>query len=493
MVVGISGSTGLAVVRALAHAGVKAAGAALRRPLRVSPPGWPPAAACPDWRGDPGGFLDFLLAAEPRLNEDGGRPRCSSADDSALGVVWEARERLAKAGLLPAFSFVARRTSHRQAGAVAGGEAAGVDIPGPTGATPASSPNAPATSVPLLVKPAVSHDGVKAIGARRCAAPTPASCAARSSAPRASSALVQDFVPGGDDQLYTAGVFRGGGRVLVFTGRKLKQHPPTLGIARLSEALEVPEIVAGSVRLCAELGYEGVAQVEYKRDARDGAYRLMEVNFRPWTWIGLATACGVPLVAAAHAWALGGTSDAGRRSPRRTAAGRWPGSRAASSPGLAGAELLSRRTLDLGRARGEPHACAGSRARERPRALAVASPQGRGLLLAPRPGALPARRDGAVRPSAAGAWPSRRDRQAPGRPRRAAAGVRAQRGRAPGAGAPRARAARRSSACRPATASSCWRRTPTTRRSCAARPWRRRRGAVTPCASWRSPRVRRPT
>lgn len=312
VVVGMSGSTGLAIVRALAAAGVES----LVLHDDDTTPGFATRLAtcrrCPDWRTSADEFLDFLLAAGRGLNEDGGKASLFVADDSALGVVWGARGPLRDAGLLPAFSFahspaevLDKREQARAALAV------GVDAPwteyGDAGELAARAND---FTYPLLVKPAVSHEGVKALGAKALSCADAAELRAALERTKDFTVLVQDFVPGGDDQLYTAGVFRGGGRALVFTGRKLKQHPPTLGIARLSEALEVPEIVAGSVRLCRELGYEGVAQVEYKRDARDGVYRLMEVNFRPWTWIGLATACGVPLIAAAHRWALGQEHEA---------------------------------------------------------------------------------------------------------------------------------------------------------------------------------------
>lgn len=117
--------------------------------------------------------------------------------------------------------------------------------------------------------------------------------------------LLQEYVPGGDDELCTAGVFVCEGGHLAFTGRKVKQHPPGLGIASLAETVDEPGLIPGSVALLRELGHEGVSQVEYKRDHRDGSYRLMEANFRPWTWIGLATACCTNLPLAAHRWALG--------------------------------------------------------------------------------------------------------------------------------------------------------------------------------------------
>ena len=305
VVVGMSGATGLGVVRALAHAGVvchavhsdaKAPGLFSRLAR---------AHLSPDWRADREAFLSSLLALAS--DELGGEAASLFVtDDAAIEVVWSAADRLRAAGLRPAFSFsgapaeaLDKRTQMSAAAR------AGVDHPaGEWGAAQVLLDRVDSFRYPVIVKPALSHVGVRQIGAKALPCATAAELVEALERTRGLDVLVQEFVPGGDDQLYTCGVFRGAGRALVFTGRKLKQHPPVLGISRLSEAVAVPEIVPGSVRLLDELGYQGVAQVEYKRDARDGVYRLMEVNVRPWTWIGLAEPCGVNLPLAAHEWAL---------------------------------------------------------------------------------------------------------------------------------------------------------------------------------------------
>jgi hypothetical protein len=45
--------------------------------------------------------------------------------------------------------------------------------------------------------------------------------------------------------------------------------------------------------------------VELKRDARDGRFKLMEINPRLWQWHGLAAACGVDLPRIAYADLVG--------------------------------------------------------------------------------------------------------------------------------------------------------------------------------------------
>ena len=128
--------------------------------------------------------------------------------------------------------------------------------------------------------------------------------------------MLQDIVPGGDEELYTLGSYLDArSRPLAqFTGHKLRQHPPRFGHVSMAASLWVPELAEAGLRLLHELGYHGVSQVEFKRDPRDGRYRLMEVNARHWMWHSLATACGVNLSLAAYRDAIGDPYVARRQS-----------------------------------------------------------------------------------------------------------------------------------------------------------------------------------
>ena len=119
--------------------------------------------------------------------------------------------------------------------------------------------------------------------------------------------MLQDIVPGGDEELYTLGSYLDAqSRPLAqFTGHKLRQHPPRFGHVSMAVSRWVPELAKAGLRLLHELGYHGVSQVEFKRDPRDGSFRLMEVNARHWMWHSLATACGVNLSLAAYRDAIG--------------------------------------------------------------------------------------------------------------------------------------------------------------------------------------------
>jgi len=121
--------------------------------------------------------------------------------------------------------------------------------------------------------------------------------------------IVQELVPGGDDALFTVGSYltRDGDALGLFSGRKLRQTPPGIGTCRVGEAVWVQEVVDAALQLLRAFGYHGLSQVEFKRDARDGSYKLMEINPRLWQWHGLASACGVDLPRIAYADLTGET------------------------------------------------------------------------------------------------------------------------------------------------------------------------------------------
>jgi predicted ATP-grasp superfamily ATP-dependent carboligase len=134
--------------------------------------------------------------------------------------------------------------------------------------------------------------------------------------------IVQELVPGGDEELYTVGSYlRADGEPLgVFSGRKLLQTPPGIGTCRVGEAVWVDEAVDAGLRFLHGLEFHGLSQVEFKRDPRDGAFRLMEVNPRLWQWHGLASASGVDLPRIAYADLVGEPAPPAPQNGRRK---RW--------------------------------------------------------------------------------------------------------------------------------------------------------------------------
>jgi predicted ATP-grasp superfamily ATP-dependent carboligase len=116
--------------------------------------------------------------------------------------------------------------------------------------------------------------------------------------------LVQELVPGPDDELYGYWAFwDGDGREHSWiTRRKVRQYPLGFGTGACQESVAAPDVAAESRRLLAAFDYRGLVGVEWKRDSRDGRLRLMEIN--PRTVIGnqLAISSGIDLPWIAYSW-----------------------------------------------------------------------------------------------------------------------------------------------------------------------------------------------
>ncbi len=109
---------------------------------------------------------------------------------------------------------------------------------------------------------------------------------------RAPLPLIQEFIPG---EGYGISVLCDRGRVrALFAHRRLRMIRPTGSGSTLRESIAPPPAMEEAARaLMGALAWHGVAMVEFKRDARDGVFRLMEINGRFWNSLPLAIAAGV--------------------------------------------------------------------------------------------------------------------------------------------------------------------------------------------------------
>jgi predicted ATP-grasp superfamily ATP-dependent carboligase len=67
---------------------------------------------------------------------------------------------------------------------------------------------------------------------------------------------------------------------VVVTGRKLRQLPPDVGPTSLGICAPNPAVEDMTRRFMKDVGYRGVLDLGYRYDARDGRYKLLDVNPR---------------------------------------------------------------------------------------------------------------------------------------------------------------------------------------------------------------------
>jgi predicted ATP-grasp superfamily ATP-dependent carboligase len=65
-------------------------------------------------------------------------------------------------------------------------------------------------------------------------------------------------------------------------------------------ASEAEGAVAGVKALLSDGEYRGVFSAEFKKDDRDGVFKILEVNARPWWFVEFAATCGMNLVEMAY-------------------------------------------------------------------------------------------------------------------------------------------------------------------------------------------------
>jgi predicted ATP-grasp superfamily ATP-dependent carboligase len=109
--------------------------------------------------------------------------------------------------------------------------------------------------------------------------------------------IVQEVIPGEDrDLVYVSFYLNRASKPLgVFSGRKLRIIPTGFGSASYVRSIHAPELIELSLSFLESLGYQGLGGMEFKKDSRDGQYKLIEFNTRFGMWDGLSVRCGVDL------------------------------------------------------------------------------------------------------------------------------------------------------------------------------------------------------
>jgi predicted ATP-grasp superfamily ATP-dependent carboligase len=122
----------------------------------------------------------------------------------------------------------------------------------------------------------------------------------------ADNLVFQEVIEGGDaDHAFCTMYMSSRQRVVgVVTGETIHRYPPNLGRTASCVTRDIPELAEAGERFLAGERYLGLAELEFKRDRRDGMYKLFEVNTRTWAYNGLSPACGVNLVHLAYLEAI---------------------------------------------------------------------------------------------------------------------------------------------------------------------------------------------
>jgi predicted ATP-grasp superfamily ATP-dependent carboligase len=153
--------------------------------------------------------------------------------------------------------------------------------------------------LPLAIKPAVKENFFYATGAKAWRADNGEQLrflfgeAGRQIVPE--EILVQEIIPGdGSCQFSYCAFFKDGQARGSLVAKRIRQHPREFGrAATYVETVQMPVVEELGLRFLKAIDYYGLVEVEFKYDARDGRYKLLDVNARTWGFQSLGAAAGV--------------------------------------------------------------------------------------------------------------------------------------------------------------------------------------------------------
>ncbi len=110
--------------------------------------------------------------------------------------------------------------------------------------------------------------------------------------------IIQDVIPGnGQNQFSACFLFLKGKTYVSLTAIRMRQHPLDFGKATTyAEITNNTVITEYAEKLLGAVDYNGVCEVEFKLDKRDGQYKLLDVNPRTWKWHSIAEKAGTPFL-----------------------------------------------------------------------------------------------------------------------------------------------------------------------------------------------------
>jgi D-aspartate ligase len=100
--------------------------------------------------------------------------------------------------------------------------------------------------------------------------------------PERPNLMIQEYIPGGDDQIYIFnGYFDKNSDCLAgFTGHKIRQFPVHVGCASLGICTWNKEVADMTTSFMKTVGYRGILDIGYRLDPRNGKYKVLDINPR---------------------------------------------------------------------------------------------------------------------------------------------------------------------------------------------------------------------
>ena len=119
--------------------------------------------------------------------------------------------------------------------------------------------------------------------------------------------IVQDIIKGPSRNQYSACfLFLDGKPYVSLTATRMRQHPLDFGNATTyAETVEEPVLKEYAEKLLNASNYNGLCEVEFKKDETDGKFKFLEVNTRTWKWHAIAEKAETPFLENYYRYLIG--------------------------------------------------------------------------------------------------------------------------------------------------------------------------------------------
>ena len=105
--------------------------------------------------------------------------------------------------------------------------------------------------------------------------------------------VIQEIIPGKEIYMFYTYFNKKSEPIAICGYDKLRQYPPDFGCGSLCKSAWRSVPIDSAIRVLRAIKYHGIAEPEFKRDPRDGEYKLLEINARTSTENRLPARCGV--------------------------------------------------------------------------------------------------------------------------------------------------------------------------------------------------------
>jgi D-aspartate ligase len=121
--------------------------------------------------------------------------------------------------------------------------------------------------------------------------------------PEGNTAMLQEYIPRdeAEDWIFHTYCNEASESLVPFTGVKLRSWPPHAGVTTYARVVRNDALEALAVGFCRDIGYRGVADLDWRFDRRDRQYKLVDFNPRMGAQFKLfETEAGVDVLRAEH-------------------------------------------------------------------------------------------------------------------------------------------------------------------------------------------------